>query len=74
MQLLILSDVHGNWPALQAVVAAEPRVDGVICLGDLVNYGPHPSRDLAACVPPATARQLTQVLLTGGNLATAGRA
>jgi predicted phosphodiesterase len=42
MKLLILSDIHANWPALQAVIAAEPNVDGVICLGDLVNYGPHP--------------------------------
>jgi putative phosphoesterase len=42
MKLLILSDIHGNWPALQAVLAQEKRVDGIICLGDIVNYGPHP--------------------------------
>jgi putative phosphoesterase len=42
MKLLLLSDIHANWPALQAVLAAEPLVDGVVCLGDLVNYGPHP--------------------------------
>lgn len=42
MQLLILSDIHANWPALHAVLAAEPQVNGVICLGDIVNYGPHP--------------------------------
>ena len=42
MQLLILSDIHGNWPALSAVLAAEPQANGVICLGDIVNYGPHP--------------------------------
>ena len=42
MKFLILSDIHGNWPALQAVLAAEPQVDGLIVLGDLVNYGPHP--------------------------------
>jgi len=42
MKLLILSDIHANWPALQAVLAAEPQVDGLIVLGDLVNYGPHP--------------------------------
>lgn len=44
MQLLILSDIHANWPALSAVLAAEPQVNGVICLGDIVNYGPHPAR------------------------------
>jgi predicted phosphodiesterase len=42
MQLLILSDIHANWPALSAVLAAEPQVNGVVCLGDIVNYGPHP--------------------------------
>lgn len=42
MKLLILSDIHANWPALQAVLAAEPNVDGYVILGDLVNYGPHP--------------------------------
>jgi putative phosphoesterase len=43
MKLLIVSDLHANWPALEALVAAEPESDGVICLGDLVNYGPHPA-------------------------------
>lgn len=42
MKLLILSDIHGNWPARQAVLHAEPDADEILCLGDLVNYGPHP--------------------------------
>lgn len=42
MRALIVSDLHGNWPALRAVLAAEPDAETVICLGDLVNYGPHP--------------------------------
>lgn len=42
MKFLILSDIHGNWPALRAVLAAAPEVDAILCLGDLVNYGPHP--------------------------------
>jgi predicted phosphodiesterase len=42
MKILILSDIHANWTALQAVLAAEPQADGLIMLGDLVNYGPHP--------------------------------
>ena len=42
MKILILSDIHGNWPALQAVLAAEPDADEILCLGDLVNYGPQP--------------------------------
>jgi len=41
MKILIVSDIHANWPALSAVVASEPY-DRLICLGDLVDYGPHP--------------------------------
>jgi putative phosphoesterase len=40
MRILVLADIHGNWPALQAV-AAEPH-DLCICLGDLVDYGLEP--------------------------------
>lgn len=43
-RLLVISDIHGNRAALDAVLA-EPH-DGIICLGDLVGYGPFP----AACV------------------------
>jgi diadenosine tetraphosphatase ApaH/serine/threonine PP2A family protein phosphatase len=40
----ILSDVHGNLEALQAVLddAARHRVETVYCLGDTVGYGPDP--------------------------------
>jgi predicted phosphodiesterase len=40
----VLSDIHGNLEALQAVLAdAHSRgVGRVICLGDLVGYGPNP--------------------------------
>ena len=39
----ILSDIHRNLDALQAVlVDAEGRVDALICLGDVVGYGPQP--------------------------------
>jgi predicted phosphodiesterase len=44
MKLLIISDVHANWPALQAVLNAEPDVRDILCLGDLVDYGPQPLR------------------------------
>jgi putative phosphoesterase len=40
MRILVIADVHGNWPALQAV-AAEPH-DLCLCLGDLVDYGLEP--------------------------------
>lgn len=39
---LVISDVHANLPALDAVLAAEPERDGVVFLGDAVDNGPHP--------------------------------
>lgn len=39
----IISDIHGNLDALNAVLARleDYSVDGLICLGDLVGYGPN---------------------------------
>jgi putative phosphoesterase len=42
MKLLVLSDIHGNWPALEAVLQAEPDFDAVAFCGDVVDYGPCP--------------------------------
>jgi len=42
MKLLIVSDIHGNWPALEAVLQAEPNCDAVAFCGDVVDYGPCP--------------------------------
>jgi putative phosphoesterase len=42
MKLLILSDIHGNWPALDAVLHAEGSWDAVAFCGDVVDYGPYP--------------------------------
>ena len=40
----ILSDIHGNLEALQAVLADVARhdVEDIYCLGDTVGYGPNP--------------------------------
>jgi predicted phosphodiesterase len=43
MRALILSDIHANIDALDAVLAAAPRHDVVWNLGDLVGYGAAPS-------------------------------
>ncbi|MGN0777821.1 MAG: metallophosphoesterase family protein [Aristaeellaceae bacterium] len=42
MRYLILADIHGNLPALEAVLASPEAsgCDGIISLGDQVNYGP----------------------------------
>jgi putative phosphoesterase len=44
-RVAVITDIHGNLPALEAALARidELGVDGVYCGGDLVRYGPHPS-------------------------------
>ena len=55
MRVAVISDVHGNRHALEAVLAAVARekVDAIWCLGDLVGYGADPndcvSMVLGAC-------------------------
>ena len=46
MRTLILSDIHANLTALQAVLADAAPFDRVFCLGDVVGYGPDPN----ACI------------------------
>ncbi len=43
MRALIVSDIHANATALEAVLAHAGEVDAVWCLGDLVGYGPDPN-------------------------------
>ena len=43
MRALILSDIHSNVDALDAVLAAAPAHDAVWNLGDLVGYGAEPN-------------------------------
>jgi diadenosine tetraphosphatase ApaH/serine/threonine PP2A family protein phosphatase len=44
VRVLVISDVHANYTALQAVLADAGQVDEVWCLGDIVGYGPDPNR------------------------------
>ncbi len=45
MKLAVLSCIHANLPALEAVLLdiEQHRVDEIFCVGDLVGYGPHPN-------------------------------
>jgi diadenosine tetraphosphatase ApaH/serine/threonine PP2A family protein phosphatase len=45
MKIAILSCIHGNYEALNAVLSDLDRqsVDQIYCLGDLVGYGPYPN-------------------------------
>jgi putative phosphoesterase len=44
-RVAVITDIHGNLPALEASLAAIDAigVDVIYCGGDLVGYGPHPS-------------------------------
>lgn len=42
MRLAVLSDIHSNLPALEAVLEAIAPFDQLWVLGDIVGYGPHP--------------------------------
>jgi diadenosine tetraphosphatase ApaH/serine/threonine PP2A family protein phosphatase len=53
VRILVISDIHANLTALEAVLQDSGPVDATWCLGDLVGYGPDPNlvieylRDLA---------------------------
>lgn len=42
-QILVISDIHANLTALEAVLADAGKVNEVWCLGDIVGYGPDPN-------------------------------
>jgi len=43
VRLVVVSDVHSNLDALEAVIDRFPKYDEIVCLGDLVGYGPQPN-------------------------------
>ena len=70
MRYALLSDIHGNLPALEAVLsdlAARDAVDGVYHLGDLVGYSPWPNEvveRLAAAGIPGVAGNYDSTVAT----------
>lgn len=67
----ILSGIHGNLEALQAVLEdiARHGVEAVYCLGDTVGYGPNPLEclDLAMPWPVVLRGNFEQAVLTGAE-------
>lgn len=62
MRYAILSDIHGNLEALDAVLAdAATHADGLLCLGDIVGYGADP----AACIERVAER--AQAVVAGNH-------
>ena len=43
MKVAVISDIHSNLDALRAVIASLPPYDSLLCLGDIVGYGPEPN-------------------------------
>ena len=42
MRIGVVTDIHSNLVALEAVLADMGSVDALWCLGDVVGYGPWP--------------------------------
>ena len=61
MRYGVVSDIHGNLPAFEAVLDAMPAVDEFLCAGDVVGYNPWP----AECV--ARVRDLDAATVMGNH-------
>jgi predicted phosphodiesterase len=62
MRTLVLSDLHANLAALQSSLkAAEGKWDNLVCLGDVVGYGPDPN-EVATSI-----RELGAVTIRGNH-------
>lgn len=63
MKHAIISDIHGNLEALESVLSeiARRKVDSVLCLGDVVGYGPNPNECVALIMEKA------EVILAGNH-------
>ena len=62
MRYAILSDIHGNLEALDAVLAdAASRADAILCLGDIVGYGADP----VACIERVAER--AELVIAGNH-------
>lgn len=48
MRILIVSDIHANIVALDAVLSVAGSYDALWCLGDTIGYGPSPNECIAA--------------------------
>ena len=63
MRYAIISDIHSNLEALQAVLATieQENIDQILCLGDVVGYGPDPNECLELV------QQHCEIILTGNH-------
>lgn len=69
MRVLIISDVHANLTALDAVLGDAGAVDKIWCLGDMVGYGPDPNE----CIQRVQSLPNFLCLLGNHDVATLGQ-
>jgi putative phosphoesterase len=46
MKIGLISDIHGNAVALEAVLKSMGPVDAIVCAGDIVGYNPYPNETI----------------------------
>lgn len=46
MRIGLISDVHANVIALEAVLESMGKVDAIVCAGDIVGYNPYPNETI----------------------------
>lgn len=75
MRIGLISDIHANLPALQAVLAALSDVDQIICVGDLTGYYAEPNEvcDLIRDLGVICIRGNHDAYVTGALVPNAGR-
>jgi predicted phosphodiesterase len=62
MKYAIISDIHANLEALEAVLSdAQPQADAMVCLGDIVGYNANPNECLYLV------RNVCDVVITGNH-------
>ena len=63
MRIAIISDIHGNYTAYQAVLAdiKSQNIDRIVCLGDIITLGPQPIEVLNAL------RELNCIFIKGNH-------
>jgi diadenosine tetraphosphatase ApaH/serine/threonine PP2A family protein phosphatase len=68
VRTLVISDIHANLTALEAVLSDAGQFDAVWCLGDLVGYGPDPNE----CIECISKLPNLQCILGNHDAAAAG--
>lgn len=69
MEVVVISDVHANRVALEAVLSDAGDPDRVVCAGDVVGYNPWP----AACVDVLRERDVPTISGNHDRMLTSGR-